>query len=140
MRAAVNFNAARLGSSVRGDAWMQVPGRWEVELTSDVGYLIKTGYGTRERVKPMREAYASILGDEGVLVVGDWDGEGVTDALDRGWAMMEEFGVDLGQGPPRRRRKYAMLKAAVDAGDEEKALELGREFGWELDALKVRVL
>lgn len=40
------------------------------------------------------------------------------------------------QGHPRL-AKYRSLQEAVDLADEDKAREIGQEFGWELDALKV---
>ncbi len=36
-----------------------------------------------------------------------------------------------------RMRKYKNLTAAISSGNDEEARELGKAFGWELDALKV---
>ncbi|KAG6012380.1 hypothetical protein E4U43_007816 [Claviceps pusilla] len=52
-------------------------GKYPVHIPSEVGCLIKTGYGTRHRVREQLRAFAvqgGLLGDEGrdFLVVGDW--------------------------------------------------------------------
>ncbi|KAG6007271.1 hypothetical protein E4U21_006189 [Claviceps maximensis] len=175
---ALHFNAWRLSHALGlDDVTLSEDGggrKYSVHIPSEVGCLIKTGYGTRHRVREQLRAFAvegGVLGDEGrdFLVVGDWShkrrskqGEeedddeeesrvdkrrrkmertkdqdlGVKEIHDvvglvmesdehgREWAEHDRFG------------KYRSLRGAVDAGDEAKAEDLGRRYGWELDALK----
>ncbi|KAJ6446147.1 C6 finger domain-containingprotein [Purpureocillium lavendulum] len=156
VRLALGFNASRAANYLRGkatgrDAWLRGPARHRVDLRSEVGYLIKTGYGTRHRVPAQLEALAragggtgGVLGDEGrgFLVVGDWTTVNETDAKIMGVEihdairMVMETKIDDAYAEHQRFAKYRTLQGAVAAGDEEKALELGRRYGWELDALK----
>ncbi|GAB0134489.1 hypothetical protein EsDP_00002857 [Epichloe bromicola] len=146
---AVNFNAWRVRAALGagdGDAWLRGQGMYPVHMPSEVGCLIKTGYGTRRRVKEQLEAFAAkggVLGDEGrdFLVVGDWTGGGkeedlgpaeIHDAI----RLVMESGVGREHAEHHRFGKYRSLQGAVDAGDDERAEELGMRFGWELDALK----
>jgi len=157
VRLALGFNASRAANYLRGkatgrDAWLRGPARHRVDLRSEVGYLIKTGYGTRHRVPAQLEALAragsgtgGVLGDEGrgFLVVGDWTTVNETDSKRMGVEvhdairMVMETKIDDAHAEHQRFAKYRTLQGAVAAGDEEKALELGRSYGWELDALKV---
>ncbi|KAK2606151.1 hypothetical protein QQS21_003434 [Conoideocrella luteorostrata] len=143
---AVNFNAYRLSDALRltsRDAWLHGPGKYPVHLPSEVGYLIKTGYGTRSRVREQIAAFAvkgGVLGDEGrdFLVVGDWTGARSSPGVEIHDAvrLVMESNVGRDFGEHHRFGKYRSLQGAVLAGDDEKAEELGRKFGWELDALK----
>lgn len=121
---------------------------YPVHLASEVGYLIKTGYGTRYRLREQLDAFAvkgGVLGDEGrdFLVVGDFGSEGEGKGEDLGASVVDAVGLVMGSevgrefGEHVRFGKYRGLRAAVERGDEERAGELGKKFGWELDALKV---
>ncbi|TFB06505.1 hypothetical protein CCMA1212_001845 [Trichoderma ghanense] len=151
VRLSVNFNASRFWNALRAsatdrDAWLrQRPAPYPLSLRDDVGYLIKTGYGTRHRLPALIEAFGrtgDILGDEhqNFIVVGDWtptnrtaDGQpSMYNIVD----MLMETKLDPSlQGHPRL-SKYRSLQEAIDSGDEGEANKLGQEFGWELDALK----
>ena len=152
IRLSINFNTSRFWNAIRAsttdrDAWLrQSPAPHPLSLRDDVGYLIKTGYGTRHRLPALIEAFArtgDILGDEhqSFIVVGDWtptnqtvDGlPTVYNAVD----MLMETKLDPSLRDHPRLPKYRSLQEAIDSGDENQANELGREFGWELDALKV---
>ncbi|SPJ93234.1 uncharacterized protein FTOL_13840 [Fusarium torulosum] len=152
IRLALVFNVSRFFNFLRGtatdkDAWLWKSPRYTVDLKKDVGYLIKTGYGTRHRVAEQLaafEATGGYLGKEGesFLVVGDWttvnqtdaDLIGVTvhDAIKRVMETKIRGKVD---GYPRL-VKYRSLQASLQAGDEDGALKIGQSYGWELDALK----
>ncbi|KAH6960954.1 hypothetical protein DER45DRAFT_179405 [Fusarium avenaceum] len=152
IRLALVFNVSRFFNFLRGtatdkDAWLWKSPRYTVDLKKDVGYLIKTGYGTRHRVAEQIaafEATGGYLGKEGesFLVVGDWttvnqtdaDLIGVTvhDAIKRVMETKVRGKVD---GYPRL-VKYRSLQASLQAGDEDEALKIGQSYGWELDALK----
>ncbi|GAO19997.1 uncharacterized protein UV8b_02063 [Ustilaginoidea virens] len=147
---AVSFNVSRLRSALAHgdrDAWLRKPGSYPVHLPSEVGCLIKTGYGTRDRVGEQLAALGvkgGVLGDEGrdFLVVGDWTNGNGSSGPQRGWqvhdavrlVMESEVGRRYSQHP--RLQKYRSLQGAVEAGDTDKAEKLGKTFGWELDALK----
>ncbi|KAG5978124.1 hypothetical protein E4U55_006366 [Claviceps digitariae] len=135
-------------------------GKYPVHIPSEVGCLIKTGYGTRHRVREQLRALAvegGVLGDEGrdFLVVGDWSHKGRErrgeDEETEEEEEQQDLGVkeihdvvglvmdsDVGRAWAEHNRfgKYRSLRGAVDAGDEAKAEHLGRKYGWELDALK----
>ncbi|CAJ0545788.1 Ff.00g092610.m01.CDS01 [Fusarium sp. VM40] len=152
IRLALVFNVSRFFNFLRGtatdkDAWLWKSPRYTVDLKKDVGYLIKTGYGTRHRVAEQIAAFKATggyLGKEGesFLVVGDWttvnqtdaDLIGVTvhDAIKRVMETKIRGKVD---GYPRL-VKYRSLQASLQAGDEDVALKIGQSYGWELDALK----
>jgi hypothetical protein len=142
---ATTFNYARVRAALglsRGDGWLRSAVRYPVHLPSEVGWLIKTGYGTRTRVRDQLDAFAAkggVLGDEGrdYLVVGDWDGRNASVRVVDAVGLVLDDERMSGVADHARFAKYRSLRAAVEAGDEERAAELGRKFGWELDALKV---
>ncbi|TQW10581.1 hypothetical protein V2A60_005190 [Cordyceps javanica] len=153
VRLALRFNAARASAAVRGatedrDAWLRQPARYELDLRQDVGYLIKTGYGTRHRVPlqlaALQGSYGDgLLGKEGkdYIVVGDWTTVDEKDAKAIGVPVHDVLKTvrEYGDGDWRahhRFKKYQTLQSAILAGDEETALGIGRSVGWELDALK----
>ncbi|KAM5380161.1 hypothetical protein ACJZ2D_003612 [Fusarium nematophilum] len=152
IRLALVFNASRLFNFLRGaatdrDAWLRTPPRYKVDLTTDVGYLIKTGYGTRHRVPDQLQSFAATgayLGreGEGFLVVGDWTTVNETDARligvtvhDAIKKVMETKIQGKAEDYPRL-AKYKSLQEKLQTGNEEEALKIGQTFGWELDALK----
>lgn len=153
VRLAFYFNASRLFNWVRGaatdrDAWLWKTAQYPVDLRNDVGYLIKTGYGTRHRVPGQLEAFAqtgNFLGEEGrgFIVVGDWTTVNETDAKVMGVTVHDairkvmETKIDSQMQEYPRFVKYKSLQDQIEAGDEAKALKIGSSFGWELDALKV---
>ncbi|KAL6868604.1 glycosyltransferase family 31 protein [Trichoderma novae-zelandiae] len=151
IRLSISFNASRLWNAFRAsatdrDAWLrQRPAPYPLSLRDDVGYLIKTGYGTRHRLPALIEAFSrtgDILGEgnQSFIVVGDWtptnqtaDGvPGVYDVVN----MLMETKLDASLQSHPRLSKYRSLQEAIDSADEDRANELGQEFGWELDALK----
>ena len=153
VRLAVYFNASRLRARLRHDrdVWLHSspPLAPDLDLTRDVGFLVKTGYGTRHRVPDQMQAFAQaggLLGPEGsgFIVVGDWTTVNETDAAALGVDVHDAIKMvlehKLGEAYENYPRfmKYRKLQAAIESKDEEKAYSLGQTFGWELDALKVR--
>ena len=152
IRLAVHFNTARLLNSIRGgltnrDKWLQQSAAYPLDLRNDVGYLIKTGYGTRHRVPEQLEAFRTagdFLGEEGksFLVVGDWTSVNETDNELLGVNVYDAVRMVMDEKIPKKHRshprfsKYVSLQEAVEHGDETQANHLGKSFGWELDALK----
>lgn len=148
---AIRFGAGQ-ASALRGpakDAWLEKPASQHIDLRKDVGYLIKTGYGTRHRVPlqlaALKGSYDDgLLGDEGkdFVVVGDWTTVDQQDAKKIGVPVHDvlKMMLKLEDGQWRghaRFKKYEALQDAIQAGKEQSALEIGRSVGWELDALKV---
>ncbi|PKK49875.1 hypothetical protein CI102_5637 [Trichoderma harzianum] len=151
IRLSINFNASRLFNSLRAsatdrDAWLhQQPPPYPLNLRDEVGYLVKTGYGTRHRVPALMKAFShggNILSNEknNFIVVGDWTPNNQTDdglpIVYNVVNTMMKTKVDPSLQSHPRFAKYRSLQEAVDSADEDKAREIGQEFGWELDALK----
>ncbi|GKT63354.1 glycosyltransferase family 31 [Colletotrichum tofieldiae] len=71
-----NFSGLQLwfrGSGVEKDAWLYEPARYPIEYSTDVGLLIKTGYGTRRRLAAQLEAFGLTTENaDAFVVVGDW--------------------------------------------------------------------
>jgi hypothetical protein len=145
---AVRFNFGRLlglarGSGTGKDAWLWRRAKYPLDLKRDVGLLIKTGYGTRQRVPAQLQAFGLDLKDESdFVVVGDFTQlnrtEGEPLIYDAVGGLLNEKAVSRLENSPRF-AKYQHLNAAIEEGHEERAKDLGRSFGWELDALKVCV-
>lgn len=151
-RLAIHFNGSRLYNAIRAtvinkDGWLQTPGQYPIDLRHDVGYLIKTGYGTRHRVPAQLNAFSvagDFLGEEGesFLVVGDWtsvnktDAEAVVVEIHDAIKTFIETKVEGSLLNHARLQKYQVLQEAVESGDEDWALNIGQSYGWELDALK----
>ncbi|UKZ63187.1 uncharacterized protein TrAtP1_004417 [Trichoderma atroviride] len=151
IKLSVTFNTFRLLNSLRvsttnRDAWLdQRPAPYPLSLREDVGYIVKTGYGTRQRVPALINAFShsgDLLGEENsnFIVIGDWTAtietvDGLPSVHNVVSLMMEtRVGPSLQDHP--RFGKYRSLQEAIDSADEDKASELGQRFGWELDALK----
>ncbi|RDA94117.1 hypothetical protein CP533_6601 [Ophiocordyceps camponoti-saundersi (nom. inval.)] len=146
LRLAVQFHASRLADDMRGrtwagrDGWLRSPARHpDLDSRRHVGFLVKTGYGTRHRVREQLDALAGLMGSEGrdFIVVGDWTTVNETDSSRIGVPVYDVVRsvVEKVEKHPRL-EKYTKLQQAVAAGDEEEAMRLGRQHGWELDALK----
>lgn len=152
VRLALHFNASRLyntlrASTINKDGWLWKPGQYPIDLRSDVGYLIKTGYGTRDRIPGQIEAFKAagdFLGkeNEGFIVVGDWTTVNKTDAKRLGVEVHDaikifmDTKIDYSLRNHHRLQKYGGLQRSIESGDEDWALHIGQTFGWELDALK----
>ncbi|GKT89528.1 glycosyltransferase family 31 [Colletotrichum tofieldiae] len=143
-----NFSGLQLwfrGSGVEKDAWLYEPARYPIEYSTDVGLLIKTGYGTRRRLAAQLEAFGLTTENaDAFVVVGDWTpreggeiaGVQVHDAIDGVMAMPE---MRSHHDAPKF-KEYLALREAVQNGDDAKATEIGTSFGWDLDALKALAL
>jgi hypothetical protein len=143
---AVRFNVGRLLSVFRGsgtakDAWLWQPAAYPVDK-NDIGLLIKTGYGTRQRVPALLEAYGLEPSHvPAFIIVADFarpnGTAGEPTIEDAVGGLLQEKAVARLENSPRF-SKYKHLAAAIADGEEKRALEIGKSFGWELDALKVR--
>lgn len=152
LRLAVQFNASRFFNVLREgatdrDAWLHRPAEHPINLRDDVAYLSKTGYGTVSRLQDQVKAFHR-NGDswtkdgENFIIMGDfsdkswWQGYEIHDAVKR----LMETKVAEGLMEHPRFVKYRELQEAIKSKSKdgtEKAQKMSREFGWELDALKV---
>ncbi|CAK7214998.1 hypothetical protein SEUCBS140593_002379 [Sporothrix eucalyptigena] len=161
LRLSVRFNSQRVVNTFSQppkslEAWTLAPlgntskslpdgGRHLPSLYSDVGVILKTGYGTQHRVGAQIDALGlepHSVDAENVVVIGDWEGEvtyGVSghqikvhDAI----APVLDSGVLGSRANCARAEKYRALAAAVRAGDDAEAMRISKAAGWELDAMK----
>ncbi|KAK3997539.1 glycoprotein-N-acetylgalactosamine 3-beta-galactosyltransferase [Cladorrhinum sp. PSN332] len=147
IRLAVRWNLLQLRSSLTprtSENWVfSTRPQFPVDLGEDVLVILKTGYGTRDRVPAWLEALRDGNEFRDVLVIADYEGEGeqfewkgqklkVHDMVRRSL----EHKTMKGSEGHQRVGKYKSFKDAVESGDQETAMKLSRKFGWELDALK----
>ncbi len=144
LRLAIHFNLQRLRaavSSAPSESWVHSPqGPYPVNVGKDVVVILKTGYGTRERVPAWLDALPR--GNEVREIVVVADSEGRVDYGEEGLVVFDAVGHSVkahlrGWEEHVRVRKYRMLGEALARGEGERAGEMCREFGWELDAMKV---
>lgn len=148
IRLAVRFNTqvftTALSSPFHDLGWLKSPPAFPITLSDDLALVVKSGFGTKERIPGWLDMHRS-LNLSNVLLVGDFASPlGISFSVDGYHVavhdMVEEM-KDVGSIPKdmvhSRLRKYADLKSAVSRGDEDAARALSRSFGWELDALKV---
>ncbi|KAK2063082.1 family 31 glycosyltransferase [Colletotrichum caudatum] len=142
-----NFSGLQLwfrGSGVDKDAWLYEPARYPIEYDTDVGLLIKTGYGTRHRLAAQLGALglAAEQDARSFVVVGDWTPPGDSGGKMAGVHVHDAVGGVMAMPEMRSHhdapkfKEYLALKDAVRDGDDAKATEVGKSFGWDLDALK----
>ena len=129
---------------------LERPGRFPF-ADDEVAYIVKTGYGTQERVPALLEASRSIgtgskYAEDNILVVGDFaaelDVEGKTVVIhDMVAAAMEhEAVVKMPVKNTERWYKYGNMTLAIKEGRKTEAEQYSKAVGWELDALKVEFL
>lgn len=151
LRSSARFNTHRLVSFLRGplrnERWLYEPPAFPVDWPRDVAIILKTGYGTQERALAWVEALPTGISPENVIIAGDFESELATrggarsglkvhDVIAR---IMDEKLVTCEDVRCRRAEKYMNLKAAISAGEDGLARNYSSSFGWELDAMKVRV-
>lgn len=123
------------------------PGRFPF-TDGEVAYIVKTGYGTQERVPALLEASKSIgtgnkYEEDNVLIVGDFatafDFQGKKVAIhDMVAAVMQDEAVRTTETKnTKRMQKYENMTLAIQEGRKEEAEQFSKTVGWELDALKV---
>lgn len=125
---------------------LELPGQFPF-TDEEVAYIVKTGYGTQERVPALLEASGALkagseYGDN-ILVVGDYatklELKGRTVLIhDVVAAAIEHEAVVKTQIQSAERiHKYRNLTLAIQHGRKEDAEQSSKAMGWELDALKV---
>ncbi|KAK4247042.1 glycosyltransferase [Corynascus novoguineensis] len=146
VRLAFRWNARRLKAALvsrPSEQWVYTRPKYPVDLGEDVVVIVKTGYGTRERVPAWLDALSSDNEFKDIFVIADSEGDVAytDDYHTRGVHVHDAVGHSLRfhlgayEGHPRV-AKYSQLAEAIYKGDETLALHLCRSFGWELDAMK----
>lgn len=129
------------------DSWLFDAPQYPVDPVQDFGIIIKTGYGTRDRVPGTLHALGnqSLFAD--TIITQDFPvtkghkndnklGNKEVPTIDIvGWNI--ERGAMNSTEHLERMQKYQTLAGAVESEEWQLADGLGKENGWELDALKV---
>lgn len=144
----IRFTATRFVSVIQSppsaQEWMSRDPAFPVNFDTDVAFIIKTGYGTQERVPAQIDALGQLLDSEtygNTLVIGDFATEFhihghsivVHDVIKR---LAHDDALASEQGHERI-LKYKQMTATIKAGNKEESTAAVKSFGWELDALKV---
>ncbi|KAL2269007.1 hypothetical protein VTJ83DRAFT_3853 [Remersonia thermophila] len=150
LRLAVWWNAKRLREALLpapSERWAHddAPPRHPLDVGRDVLVIVKTGYGTRDRVPAWLEALPEASRFRDIMVIADSEGDVMFAAPgapeEQKLHVYDAVGHSIRQhlaafrGHPRV-RKYQQLAEAIYRGDEALALQHCRAFGWELDAMK----
>jgi hypothetical protein len=127
-------------------AWMKSAAQYPVDIKQDVGIIIKTGYGTRQRVPKLLAALADEDFIADTVIVQDYptgleagytwpDGDAVPTIDAIGWLIQNELLREQEQS--ERLSKYHSVVEAIHGQGLARTEELARTVGWELDAMKV---
>ncbi|KAA8644040.1 hypothetical protein EYZ11_004466 [Aspergillus tanneri] len=148
LRLAVRFNlnaaAATLPTHFKDSWWLSGQPAFPIALPNDVAVVMKSGYGTKDRIAAWLEAHEGKALDN-LLIVGDFSTPPAKPYSYHGQkipvhdlvARMLETG-SLPSGLVHSRLfKYSNMTTAISSGDTATARSLSKSFGWELDALKV---
>lgn len=148
----LQFTTSRLASLFRSSAdderlLLERPGRFPF-TDDEVAYIVKTGYGTQERVPALLEATRAIgagrkYEEDNLLVVADFAGD--LDILGRPVVvhdmveavMKHDAVLKTPVKNTDRMQKYGNMTLAITEGRTEEATQYSKAVGWELDALKV---
>lgn len=149
-RSMIRFNWQRTQGYFRQplneQQWIFEKQAYPVSFHDDVGLLIKTGYGTQDRVLSQMEAMGLEGSRNAVIVVGNFNDTLEDKSLGQmgvkvnvvdivGKVLAEDKMQDFAEEP--RAVKYRELQEAIRSGDETKARGISKESGWDMDALKV---
>jgi hypothetical protein len=147
VRLAFRWNVKRLKAALTSrpsERWVYGRPQYPVDLGRDVVLIMKTGYGTKERVPAWLEALGSRNEFRDIMVIGDSEGhiDFADQFHDKGLQVYDAVAHSIrmhlrAYKDHPRVRKYHHLAEALYKQDEALALELCRSFGWELDAMKV---
>jgi hypothetical protein len=122
-----------------------------LDLTTDVGIIVKTGYATQDRLAARLAAFEPARDPSNLVLVGDYstavgahfelpnnsgDARKRTIPVHNALAAMIGSGALLARPRAQRLLYYWNLTEALANGDEQRAGEIGKEYGWELDIMK----
>ncbi|ORY62461.1 uncharacterized protein BCR38DRAFT_395395 [Pseudomassariella vexata] len=127
------------------DRWLFKPQRYPIDPNQDIGIIVKTGYGTRDRVPQVLAALGNETFMSDMLVVQDYpllrrqnytlpNGKSVPSVDIIGW--MLENKMLAGKERVERVTKYEHLADAIEAEEWFVSDGLSKAIGWELDAMK----
>ncbi|KAI0485144.1 family 31 glycosyltransferase [Xylariaceae sp. FL0804] len=128
------------------DAWLFRKQRYPIDPDKDVGVILKTGYGTRHRIPVALEALGNETFFADTVIVQDFpvlddqrnyraiDGKEVPTVDIIGWGL--ENGVMRTSLHRERVLKYKSMTEAIEAEEWMLSDILGKDMGWELDAMK----
>ncbi|KAE8364999.1 hypothetical protein BDV27DRAFT_127518 [Aspergillus caelatus] len=147
IRLSARFNVKAFGAAftsyLGGRWWFSERSTFPVVLSDDVAVLMKSGFGTKDRIAAWLEAHEQDRFNN-LLLVGDfatpsgqlfsYNGRRLP-VFDLVAWMLEKGYLSAELAHPRL-MKHSNLSAAISNGDTEIAKELSKSFGWELDALK----
>jgi hypothetical protein len=132
-------------TSAAVDNWLVTsPAAHPVNWTTDIGIIVKTGYGTQARVQAWLDAARTVESE--VVLVADfatkrgqefWHQRKKLEVHDVVRGMVAEGSLSGKDLTSSRVSKYLSLQEAIKASHSTRAKLLSREFGWELDAMKV---
>ncbi|KAI1375616.1 glycosyltransferase family 31 protein [Hypoxylon crocopeplum] len=128
------------------DSWLFKPPPYPVDPDNDIAIIVKTGYGTRKRVSKALQALSNesffadtivtqdfpLLPDQKNFTLANGKEVPIIDII--GWNL--ERGALKGQEQQERVMKYTTLAEAVEGEEWMLADGLGKDMGWELDAMK----
>ncbi|KAK3328269.1 hypothetical protein B0T19DRAFT_186115 [Cercophora scortea] len=149
VRLLLRFHLKNIQSSMKGrpsEDWVFAPPAFlPVNLAEDTLVVVKTGYGTRERVPAFFDALPSTSEFRDFLVIADYSSLPGKNPVYRGEEMPihdmvnhtlshADLFTDLTTDP--RAIKYRALTDAIADSDWNLALKLSESSGWELDAMK----
>lgn len=132
------------------DSWLYKPQPYPIDPNNDIGIIVKTGFGTRKRISAALQALSNesffadtivvqdfpLLDDQRNFTLANGKEVPVIDII--GWNL--ERGALKGQEQQERVMKYSTLAEAVEGEEWMLADGLGKAMGWELDAMKVRLM
>ena len=137
------FKAAWL-SPAPSERWVYGRPQFPIDVGRDVVVIVKTGFGTRERVPAWLDALGAGNEFRDIMVIADSDGriDYADEYHDEGLVVYDAVGHSLrlhlrAHSDHPRVKKYHQLAEALYKGEEALALDYSRTFGWELDAMKV---
>ncbi|OTA91289.1 glycosyltransferase family 31 protein [Hypoxylon sp. CO27-5] len=128
------------------DSWLFKPQAYPIDPNNDIGIIVKTGFGTRHRVLAALQALSNesffadtivtqdfpLLPDQKNYTLGNGKEVPVIDII--GWNL--ERGALKGQEQQERVMKYTTLSEAIEGEEWMLADGIGKDMGWELDAMK----
>jgi hypothetical protein len=141
-------------SSSSPPSWIHARPRFPLDVTTDVGIILKTGFSTQDRLLARLAAFEPGRGPENLVLVGDYStaanthfvlnkdengnvaGPEVHIPVHNALASMIDSGALLARPRAERLQYYWNLTTAIANGDEELAFSIGRVYGWELDIMK----
>ncbi|KAI0889435.1 glycosyltransferase family 31 protein [Annulohypoxylon maeteangense] len=128
------------------DSWLFKPQRYPIDPNNDIAIIVKTGFGTKRRVPAALRALSNESFYADTIVTQDFpllpDQKNYTFANGKEVPVIDIIGWNLERGALKgleqqeRVMKYANLADAVDGEEWMLADGLGKDMGWELDAMK----